>query len=476
MSRSIDITGSDFAQAEYFSLYFLTPKGDISSSISPNDIDLNKITITLTYSPIFYTKAVDEVLLEERLANYKVDTVLQNNIDRQPKIASLCRTHSNTGGNYYTNKYFVFAHITDTHAINKTVKRAVDFLNDYQDIDMLLHTGDIQRKSFNDSRVVGSNNIDTFLEYLAAAKKPFLLSLGNHDQNGAGREVTLNDIYNRFMKPMVDKEWLTANTNIDASNYATWYYKDYSNYSIRFICLNSFDPLYDGFETNKGMDDNFTKYSPSQITWLINTLQSVPSGYHVIVALHTPYDNLSGDTPTIINPDWSSTIKVNAGTHNGGQPIMMNGNPMLDVIAAYKEKRSITNNYAYTDTTVQSRLGSISVDADFSSVNGEFAFMVIGHNHDDWVGEFQNKAGIKCICMAGSILTEPDSDLGRGYLGGSTEWLSPVSDIEGKMQGKSQDAINVYVVRTDLRKVFVVRFGADYTTDGRTRIITTIDY
>ena len=78
--------------------------------------------------------------------------------------------------------------------------------------------------------------------------------------------------------------------------------------------------------------------------------------------------------------------------------------------------------------------------------------------------------------MPGSILTEPDSDLGRGCLGGSTEWQSPVSDLESKMQGKSQDAINVYVVRTDLRKVFVVRFGADYTTDGRTRIITTIDY
>ena len=426
----------------------------------------------------FTTEILDAMGFTVNVTPAGIGGVMDYNAAKQPKIASLCRKHTIGSGVYKTQKCFVFAHITDTHALNRTVQRAVDFLNEYSDIDMLLHTGDIQRKSFNDATVVTDNNIAEFIAALNSAEKPFLLSLGNHDQNGAGGDaITLNKIYTRFMKPMVDKGWIAEGTNIDANNNATWYYKDFAKYSIRFICLNSFDPLYDGYETSKGMDDNYTKYSQAQITWLINTLQSVPEGYHVIVAMHTPYDSGAGDYPVIVNPDWSSTSKVNAGTHGSTQPSKLNGNPMLDVLAAYKGKTSVTGTYSYNESAVQTRLGSITVDADFSQAEGTLAFLPIGHNHDDWVGEFQSKGNIKCVCMPGSMLTEPDSDLGRGYLDGtSNEWQQRVAQMELKLQGKSQDAINVYIVRTDLRKVYIVRMGADFTTDLRDRVLTSFEY
>lgn len=427
----------------------------------------------------FTYEIIEEMIVTLKHFSVIEESVMLLNSSKQSKIASLCRKHI-PGSTYSTAKYFVFAHITDTHGINKTVSRAVEYLNNYQDIDMLLHTGDIQRKSFNDSQVstVGINNISEVIQALNKANKPFLLSLGNHDQNGAGgNAVTLNGIYTRFMKPMVDKGWLLENVNIETDNNATWYYKDFDKYNIRFICLNSFDPLYDGYETSKGMDDNYTKYSPQQIAWLISTLQSVPEEYHVIVALHTPYDSGTGDYPVIINNDWSSTAKINAGTHGSGQPSKLNGNPMLDILAAYKTKTSITETYSYNESAVQTALGNISVDADFSQAEGTLVFMPIGHNHDDWIGEFQSKGNIKCVCMAGSILTEPDSDLGRGYLDGtSDEWKQRANILEQKMQGQSQDAINVYIVRTDLRKVYIVRIGADFTTDLRERVLTSFEY
>ena len=428
----------------------------------------------------FTQEIIDNLVVELTHFPVEPESVMLLNSEKQPKIASLCRVAGYSNGAPFVRKYFAFAHITDTHGVNKTISRAVEYLNDNKDIDMLLHTGDIQRKSFNDAHVsmVVYNAISEVMQSLNNANKPFLLALGNHDQNGAGgNAVTLGGIYDRFMQPMVDKGWLEEGVNIDAENNATWYYKDFSKYGIRFICLNSFDPLYDGYETSKGMDDNFIKYSQGQITWLINTLQSVPANYHVVIAMHTPYDKVAGDYPTIINPDWSSTSKVTAGTHGSTQPTKMSGSPMLDVLAAYKEKTTVTQSYSYNESAVQTRLGNLTVDADFSEANGELAFIAIGHNHDDWIGEFRSKANIKCVCLPGSIATEADGDVGRGYMEGTTtEWQQRTCIFEQEMQGRSQDSINVYIVRTDLRKVYIVKVGADFTYDARDRILTSFEY
>ena len=42
--------------------------------------------------------------------------------------------------------------------------------------------------------------------------------------------------------------------------------------------------------------------------------------------------------------------------------------------------------------------------------------------------------------------------------------------------GKSQDAINVYCVRTDEHKVYVIRIGADFRNDGKAQIMTSFEY
>lgn len=149
---------------------------------------------------------------------------------------------------------------------------------------------------------------------------------------------------------------------------------------------------------------------------------------------------------------------------------------MLDILAAYKDKTSLQKTYTYSDSEVQSRLGNIDVNTDFSSANGVFSFIAFGHNHSDWIGEFREHSNIKCVCVPGSILTEPDGDLGRGMNGISGEMSASFKYFESRMQGRSQDAINVYVVRTDIRKVYIVRFGADFTNDARTRILTSFNY
>ena len=373
------------------------------------------------------------------------------NSDKQPILSSLCRTQDPV--TYSTGKHFVFAQITDTHGENVLVRRAIEYINDIDNavIDLIIHTGDIQRKSFKDEEISIAGNTNKFQEYVSVmseSTKPALTCLGNHDQNKA---TNVYEQYERWMKYMVDNGVLSLGSEIVSGT--SWYYKDFTPYKIRLIVLNSYDPLYDGFYSGPGsdMDYNNVQYSQAQMTFLADTLASVPNGYTVIVAQHA-YFNL-----TISNPDWSSAKTVEAGTYKP-TPSIMSADPVLDIIDAYQRKATINKSYSYTNQTVANKLGTVSVNKDFTSSNGIFGFCIAGHNHGDWMGSSLLYPSIKMVVMVGGILTQPDSDLGRDY------------------NGKSQDAINIYVVNTTERKVHIVRIGADYTIDEKKRLVTTFSY
>lgn len=373
------------------------------------------------------------------------------NSNKQPILSSLCRTQDPVS--YSTEKCFVFAQIADTHGENMLVKRAIEYINDVDNsvIDIIIHTGDIQRKSFKDEEISIAGNRNKYKEYISYMSdsiKPAFTCLGNHDQNKA---TNVSEQYERWMKYMVNKGMLELGREIISGT--SWYYKDFMAYKIRLIVLNSYDPLYDGFYSGPGndMDYNNVQYSQAQISFFADALDSVPSGYTVIVAQHA-YFNL-----TISNPDWSSTKTVDSGTYKN-TPSIMSADPVLDIIDAYQRKAVINKSYSYTNQTVANKLGTVSVNKDFTASKGTFGFCIAGHNHGDWMGSSVLYPSVKMVVMVGGVLTQPDSDLGRDY------------------NGKSQDAINVYVVNTKLRKVHVVRIGADYTIDGKMRLVTTLNF
>ena len=373
-------------------------------------------------------------------------SVADYNADKQPMVVSLSRTKVNDST---LKKYFCFAQITDTHAENILVQRAVDFVNSEvfgSSIDCLVHTGDIQHTSFN------QGDMPAFHDAMDNSKKPAFTVLGNHD---VYESTSVSALYERYMKPMVDKGLLVDGINIDAANYATWYYYDFTEYSIRLIALNDFDPLYDGY--TKPL--NTTAYSPSQINFLISTLQSVPSGYTVIIVDHFPPNKGTGYSGTTINPDWTMGVSPIGGGHSS----LFTGNqsPVIDILSAYKSKTSLVQSYTYSNSSVASHYGSVNVNVDFTSANGTFAFMACGHSHNDEIYKFADKNNIIAIDMLGGV---------------NPTIIDSPTKILRTYNGKAHDAINVYCVRTDDRKVYIVRIGADFRADGQAQIMTSFEY
>lgn len=405
--------------------------------------DSASISVNGSVIPFTRSNRFDE--LESTINNFIASTSVLN-ADKQPIVVSLSRVKPSANT---LKKYFCFAHITDTHNENFLVKRAVDFVNsDFfkNSIDCLVHTGDIQFYQFNEG------DTEEYHNAMDNSVKPAFTILGNHDVYTSN---SLESLYNRYMKPMVDKGLLIAGENIDDENYATWYYYDFADYKIRLIALNDFDPLWNGY--TKPL--NTTAYSPEQITFLINTLQSVPGDYTVIIADHFAPNRGDGYTGTLINNGWT----IGTGEIGTGHNSVFEGNvsPVIDILGAYKVKGTLEKTYEYADSYIQEHYGGISVDVDFSNANGELSFMACGHTHNDEIMKFTSHNNIIAISLLGGINpTKIDSS----------------TNIMRDYAGKSQDAINVYCVRTDEKKVYIIRIGADFKNDGTPQFITSFSY
>ena len=398
----------------------------------------------------------------------KSKSAAEYNKDKQSMITSLCR-HRPEGSGKWPVKHFVIAQITDTHADNQLVKRAVEFLNseEFDDIDCLINTGDIQhyqftpdptntdkKKRIEDQYAVEFNKVMN----IPFAKKAFTC-LGNHDVH---KSTSREEVYNRFMKPMVDCGALSLISNTKPDNNIkqneTWYFVDFATYKVRLIVLNDFDPLYDGVH-NEAL--YVTRYSPAQIQFLIAKLQSVPEDYTVIVADH--FLPTRGETyqGSIIDSEWNSKAAGTAVASTQQSLFTGDVNPVVDILAAYKAKGALSKTYDYSDANVQQALGSITVDVDFSSAEGTFGFVLNGHAHIDQIYTFPDHEDIMVSgCDGGISATLSDSR----------------SCIYRNEVGKSQDAINVYCLREDLGKVFIIRIGADYRDDGVEHKVTSFTY
>lgn len=384
--------------------------------------------------------------------------IAECNSDKQPMLTSLSRHRPN--GRITPKKDFVLAHITDTHSDNWLVQRAVDFLNskDFDSIDCLIHTGDIQYYQFVPD-TTHRNETDSATAFDKAMNerngKPALTCLGNHDVYTASSS---SDIYNRFMKPMVDNGLLVLNTNIKANE--TWYYKDFADYSVRIIALNDFDPMFDGY--TKPLST--TEYSPAQIQFLIDTLSSTPSGYAVIVASHFLPTSSTGYEGSMLDMEWNERQQGASAISVGftqASAFTDNINPVVDILAAFKAKESLNKTYTYRIQSLQEHYGSVTVNTDFSQSGATLALVLNGHEHIDQIFDFPSHNNLTVVGMAGGLIatnTDSKTTLFREY------------------NGKSQDALNVYCLRPELRRVYIVRIGADFRGDYKEQKTTYIDY
>ena len=417
----------------------------------------------------FYNDGYGSYAVCKNAESGRTEDVHANNRQEEFMVKSLSRRLSSTNtstdwnATENTSARFVVAQITDTHIDTSIVtKRFIDWADFYMadEIDTLVHTGDVNYLQWGDTQYVEFNGMrgDT-------NNVPLLYALGNHDQSayGSGGNELL-DMYTRWVYPLVEEGVLTVGSTRAAGQIIegdTYYYVDFADKSVRMIVLNDFDPMYNGFYNQTGhTDPAYTKHrwSQNQIDMLLQALTTVPSGYTVIVSRH------ARQAVTITDTDWS--VEVVSGLSDGTIPnnsYMTNGRPVEDILHAYATNGVMAaTTYTFDDSRVTSSAGSLSVpQTDFSSANGNLAFIMCGHSHIDLIGHDATYSELNVvICGNGGNFTGSHyQDVAREYC-----------------QGKGQDNFNVYVLDADAKKVWVVKFGANFTLNGKWRKITSFNY
>jgi hypothetical protein len=311
---------------------------------------------------------------------------------------------------------------------------------------LFLGTGDFQYLFFSD------DNSELLSEFSNA--NDAMYCLGNHDTALLGAADGLQQAYQKFIVPFAEQYGYVVEAG------KTYFYRDFSTYKIRIIALNQYEPF---VGKNTTGDECM---SQAQITWLLNCLlpydaNDNPDGlkddYSVIIAMHRPekaHDFSMGAskfqdcTPS----DWFADFRY--------------GTPIYDIIDAFNLKTSLQRTYTNTYIPTASAIGkSFVVDVDFSvnaGRNVEFVGFMCGHTHKDAIYQIPNRTSKMWMLDAPASCAQYDDSR-------SVTNFNTVSDLPRQSGTKVENALNFYVIDTDLKRIRIVRIGSQvpYTLDKR---------
>ena len=152
---------------------------------------------------------------------------------------------------------------------------------------------------------------------------------------------------------------------------------------------------------------------------------------------------------------------------------MFIGDPIGDIVNAYKNGKKINQSYHYktygkrdylnrlfpTMISPQNKddLYPIHVDADFTGLKGNFIAFINGHQHGDFCGYSSH--------YSDQLILNVNSGCGDRFVDGDYERL--FSDLPRSMDenDETRDCYNVYVFDIQSHQVHVVRIGSHLTTD-----------
>ena len=241
---------------------FLDSSDNIIFGIDSNDKIISSLfDVDILYGKSnAYLKETEETIVDRQK---HLEPILLNdcNYDYNPSY----NQHEDMSQNTLRKKRLQLAVVTDTHLMDDTFKAGVDAATGFVSIDATLQLGDMCNWCDPDS--------DTYTNTKAiidAAKKPLFITPGNHDVGTRTQYVRYckDDVqlYNRFVKPAVDRGWLKAanpsftykknGENVSFPKVAeyqenkVYYYHDFDDFKVRLIMLypmddgNVFDETY----------------------------------------------------------------------------------------------------------------------------------------------------------------------------------------------------------------------------------------
>ena len=299
-----------------------------------------------------------------------------------------------TSGRYHITDFSAVV-IADMHGEFVSLDDAAQLRDTLATNAIIINAGDIINQ-----KTKANGEIDPEVgEYMEKAIQHCVYhTMGQHEvgwsntQTGSGmlKEncMTHEEVFNTFIAPMREVWGLPDLDTI-------YYYKDFpnSNYSpsdtrhnnqgTRLISLYQYNvPLVED-ET----DNTRYKYNrrtvwlgQEQINWLINTLNSTPDGYRVIILQHQLERDLEDAKEGSVFHDSETQYMQITSFANA---------PVKDIVQAYIKKTTFNGTYTagtVNGITYPDDLFTVTVNADFTNANGEFAHYLSGDTHIDFVG------------------------------------------------------------------------------------------
>lgn len=178
---------------------------------------------------------------------------------------------------------------------------------------------------------------------------PVYFTAGNHDDNAYGSSASSN-YFNTSMMYQNYYAQCANNVMYDPNNYGTNFYKDFDAFKIRLISL-------DAVNSDSSSTPHY-KYSGTTTTWFSNTMDSVPSGYMVVVITHlSPYSSHNWNSTA---PSNATTVitKMNNFVDGGGDLVLFMGHshadfswssPWLEIATLHNRTNAYTEEYTVTE-------------------------------------------------------------------------------------------------------------------------------
>lgn len=384
-----------------------------------------------------------------------VPTAFERNRHRGSVLFSQGKNFTQSGGNTYRLPQFLI--VTDNHATMQCLTNAFNLANGFGSIIGTIQLGDLC------GQVYSASTASAFAGMFGT--KPVYSIIGNHDVGNSdviANCATQLQLYNSFIKPMVDKGWLASGEYEVGKAYwyhdITYYDKSASaQRKLRLIGVNQYD--YPDTDATISTSDN-TKFKfvkgksyigETQANWLKSVLASVEENMYVVVLVHQSIFATSNSTG-------KTSLLFCDNTDYNNRYTLQSTDVVYSLLTAWLEKSSgsVTIN---TNNDANGALDDYTITYDFSSRESTAVLcpVLAGHSHHDRID------------VSGDIIQIRSINSGKHDTFGDIYHGRPITNA-GVMNGYiTDDCVNVVTFDTTNKVVKLCKLGATFTVDGYER-------